>query len=274
MNDKPLVIYHGNCQDGFTAAWAIWKKHPDWEFYPAKYGVEPPDVTGRDVYFVDFSYKRDVILQMASKAEQIWIYDHHKTAEAGLVDLPDNVYVWFDMEKSGARLAWEAFHPREEVPAIVEFVEDRDLWRFKYPNTKAFSAYLFSQPYDFDMWDAISSLNIYEIASAGQAILDNHQKYTEELSAIKFRNTLAGHVVWFANVPYNYSSDMGNLLAKGEPFAVTYYFDGSRAKTIYSLRSDENGLDVSEIAKQFGGGGHKHAAGFEGPTQALITGDK
>ena len=65
---NPIVIYHSNCADGFTAAWVIWYKHPDWEFYPGKYQEEPPDVTGREVYFVDFSYKRPVILEMAKKA--------------------------------------------------------------------------------------------------------------------------------------------------------------------------------------------------------------
>src|SRR5271165_1552709 len=83
-NDVPLVIYHGNCQDGFCAAWAVWVCHPDWEFYPAKHGDAPPDVAGRIVYMLDFSYKKDVIMAMAAVAEEILILDHHKTAEAEL----------------------------------------------------------------------------------------------------------------------------------------------------------------------------------------------
>jgi uncharacterized protein len=45
-----------------------------------------------------------------------------------------------------------------------------------------------------------------------------------------------------------------------EPFAACYW-DVPNGQ-VFSLRSCENGVDVSEIAKQFGGGGHKHAAGF------------
>jgi hypothetical protein len=262
---KPLVIYHGNCQDGFTAAWAVWKSHPDWEFYPAKHGDPPPDVTGRRVYMVDFSYKRSVILGMALTAEHIVILDHHKTAESDLAgELAPNVSVHFNMEKSGARITWEYFHPSDKVPHLVEFVEDRDLWRFKLKATGVVSAYGFSLDYTFENWNRFSedvSFQFTKVADAGAAILAAKAKDTLELSANKFRIDIYGHNVWTVNVPYTFSSDMGNLLAKGEPFASTFYYDGEGF--VYSLRSDENGLDVSEIAKKLGGGGHKHAAGFK-----------
>jgi len=272
MGAKPLVIYHGNCQDGFTAAWAIWKVHPDWEFYPAKHGDPPPDVTGRVVYMVDFSYKQPVIEEMLTKAEKIVILDHHKTAMNDLNSLaiiypPDELEVWFDMEKSGARLAWEYFHPEKDIPQLVLYVEDRDLWRFKRGDTKAITAYLFAQDYDFSGWTVFAdyieeTLSQHdECVTAGQAILDAKAKDTLELLANKFRYVIGGHEVWTVNLPYTFSSDAGNILAKGEPFGSTYYYDGEGY--VFSLRSDENGLDVSEIAKQYGGGGHKHAAGFK-----------
>ena len=116
MDSKPLVIYHYPCLDGFTAAYAVWKVHPDWEFYPAKHGDPPPEVTGRNVYFVDFSYKRPVIEDMLTKANKITILDHHQTAMDDLKNLAniysiDKLEVHFDMNKSGARLAWEYFQP-------------------------------------------------------------------------------------------------------------------------------------------------------------------
>jgi len=93
-------------------------------------------VTDREVWFVDFSYKRPVILEMSAKAKSITILDHHKSAEADLVELPENVSVKFDMEKSGARLAWDCFHPAEDIPMLVNYVEDRDLWRFHFEGTR------------------------------------------------------------------------------------------------------------------------------------------
>ena len=264
----PIVIYHGNCADGFTAAWVIWTKNPGWEFYPGKYQEEPPDVTGREVYFVDFSYKRPVILEMAKKAKSIIILDHHKTAEADLVDLPENVGVVFDMNKSGARLAWDHFRPGKDVPTLVQYVEDRDLWKFNLRGTKALGEYIFSHAYDFETWDKLfytfsdySSLGKAE--EAGEAILRKKDKDTEELLQNKFQMTIQGHKVWVANLPYTFSSDAGHILAQGMPFGATFYLDGTSAH--FSLRSTDDGIDVSEVAKQYGGGGHAHAAGFKIP---------
>lgn len=264
MTAKPLVIYHYPCVDGFTAAWAIWLEHPDWEFYGAKHGDPAPDVTGRTVYMVDFSYKRPVILEMAKVAEYIHIIDHHKTAEADLVNLPFNVGVHFDMEKSGAQLTWERFHVGKEQPALVSYVADRDLWRFKYPATEAIGAYIFSKDYSFENWNRLSDEIGYQFEHAvdkGAAITAKHHKDIQELSALKFRTCIAGYEVPVANVPYTLASDMGHLLGKGEPFAATFFYDGEGF--VFSLRSDDDGVDVSEVAKKFGGGGHKHAAGFK-----------
>ena len=261
----PLVIYHSPCQDGFTAAWAIWLKHPDWDFYPAKHGDPPPDLTGREIiYMVDFSYKRPVILEMATPERSIIILDHHKTAEADLIDLPSNVSVTFDMNKSGARLAWEAFHEGEFPPDIVRIVEDRDLWKFKIEFTKEVSSTLFSLSYEFEKWSEFSARlhtlpGLEKIVSEGSAILRKQAKDTEELLKNKFKMVFAGSEVWACNLPYTFSSDAGNILAQGEKFGLTFYLDGEYI--VWSLRSDENGRDVSEVAKMYGGGGHKHAAG-------------
>lgn len=272
---KPLVIYHGNCQDGFTAAWAIWLKHPEWEYYPAKHGDNPPDVTDREVYMVDFSYKKPVLIEMAQQAKAITILDHHKTAKEDLESLPFDeemlkttcaVHVVFDTKKSGARLAWEFFHPNYFAPDLIKHVEDRDLWNFRYPETQPICAYIFSQPYSFEMWHLLSNdlSSIAErerIIAWGKAILDKQAKDTEELLQNKFRIKIDGFKVWTANLPYTFSSDAGHILDENEAFASTFYFDGK--DYIFSLRSRDGGEDVSAIAKKYGGGGHFHAAGFK-----------
>src|SRR5688572_16804381 len=147
---KPLCIYHGNCADGFTSAWVVRKNLPEAEFHAGVYQDAPPDVTDRDVYLVDFSYKRDVLLEMAERARWITILDHHKTAEADLRDLPDNVASVFDMERSGARITWDHFY-YIKPPQTLLHVEDRDLWRFALPRTREIQANIFSYPYDFDV---------------------------------------------------------------------------------------------------------------------------
>lgn len=283
----PLCIYHGNCVDGFGAAWVVRKFFGvgQVEFHAGFYGEDPPDVAGRDVVMVDFSYKRPVLDEMTVKAHSILILDHHKTASedlAGLLRPPSSGALWveaafpgalsqgvriaavFDMQRSGAGLAWDYFFPRSERPALIDSIEDRDLWRFVLPHTRAVHANVSSYPQDFDEWDYLMVQPILRMAAAGGAIERKHAKDVVELTtAAKRRMIIGGYDVPVANLPYTLSSDAGHLMCEGEPFAATY-MDMPRGR-IFSLRSSDAGVDVSEIAKLYGGGGHRNAAGFQAP---------
>jgi len=275
MKQPLLCIYHANCADGFTAAWAVWKKHPDTEFVPGVYGKPPPDCVGRDVVMVDFSYKRDVLLQIAATANTVLILDHHKSALAELVDLPGNVTAVFDMERSGAMMAWNHYHPDHRPSDLVVHVQDRDLWQFKREQTRAFQANLFSFEYTFNNWDYVNSLCVddcsyHQFVAEGEAIERKHFKDVKELiRSAGHRSIVAGVDVPTLNCPYFFSSDAGHIMAEGEPFAACYY--DTAENRIYSLRSHPDGTDVSLIAAKFGGGGHKNAAGFRVPLAELHT---
>lgn len=264
---RKLCIYHGNCADGFTAAWAVYKKHPDTEFHAGVYQQDPPDCKGRDVIMVDFSYKRAVLLEIAAQAKTVLILDHHKSAEADLVDLPENVTAIFDMNRSGAMMAWEYFHPDKTPGSLVKHVQDRDLWRFEMDQTEAFQANLFSYDYEFENWDVINAIcaddyKYWEFVREGDAILRKHHKDIRELIRVAAtRSVIAGFDVPTLNAPYFFSSDAGHIMGAGEPFAACYW--DTRDGRVYSLRSEDAGQDVADIAARFGGGGHKHAAGFK-----------
>jgi len=282
---KPLCIYHGNCFDGFTAAWTVWKRFGDnVDFFEGHYGAEPPDVTGRDVIIVDFSYKRRVLMEMAKSARTIFVLDHHKTAEEELRGLLSERHydpnAWadmaefdgtypvravFDMDRSGAGLAWDFFHPGKARIPLINHVEDRDLWRFALPFTREVHAAMSSYPFDFGAWDEIAAKCARgDLIAEGAAIDRKHLRDIETLLKItKTRISIMGHDVPIANLPITMCSDAGNIMAKGEPFAVTYY-DGPTERH-YSLRSTDAGLDVSMVAKAYGGGGHRNAAGFKLP---------
>lgn len=262
-----LCIYHGNCADGFGAAWSVRKALGDIDFHAGVYGEAPPDVTGREVIMVDFSYKRPVLEQMIEKCETLTIFDHHKTAQedlTGLGHIRPGVKVVFDMERSGAGLTWDMMMPRMPRPHLINHIEDRDLWRFALPKTREIQAAVFSYPYDFKVWDRLMEMPTTELAVEGIAIERKHHKDIAELvSVTKRRMVIGGHSVPVANLPYTLTSDAGILMAEGEPFAACYW-DKSNGR-VFSLRSRPEGLDVAEIAKAYGGGGHKHASGFRRP---------
>lgn len=271
---KPLVIYHSNCADGFSAAWCFWHRYGEaCDFHPGTYGQQPPDVTGRCVYLVDFSYKRDVVLQMLDTAAHITLIDHHKTAIEDLTGIDsDKFSAVTDLNRSGATLAWDFLFPDESRPLLLGHVEDRDLWRFKLPGTREIQAFVFAHEYTFELWDklmAADQVELLKMTAAGAAIERKHHKDVAELVAVcKRRMVIGGHDVPTASLPYTLTSDAGNLMAQGEPFAACYW--DTDEHRCFSLRATDDGLDVSEIAAQYGGGGHAKAAGFKVPrTHAL-----
>lgn len=268
---KQLVIYHANCTDGFTAAWCFHHAVPDaFEFLPASYGQEPPDVTGRQVYLVDFSYPSEQLLAMAETAAGVTVLDHHQSAEVALTGLAHpRLHVHFDMQRSGAGMAWDFLFPHQDRPRFLGFVEDRDLWRFSFAETKASHAYLGSIPHTFEKWDEIMLGNVTQqtIALAqGEALVRLVEKQVADAVRSTQRSAvIGGQTVPLANVPGFLASDAGHMLDEGVPFAATYF--DTEQRRCFSLRSRPDGADVSLIAAQYGGGGHKHAAGFSVPRE-------
>jgi hypothetical protein len=279
---KPLCIYHGNCDDGFGAAWAV--RHATgaaFDFHPGSYGHAPPDVAGRHVLLVDFSYKRPVLLEMAEKALSVTILDHHKTAaedlagfrepppwsewhEGGhcpLIKAQDEVIsALFDMKRSGAGLAWDFFHEGQERPLFIDYIEDRDLWLKQRPGGDEFTIALRSYPQDFEVWDGLVKRGAISLVEEGISTQRYYRLRVEELKRSAYEATIAGVTFWIANAPYFAASEVAGELAEKTGFGACY-FEVSQGRWAYSLRSRTD-CDVSEIAKIFGGGGHKNAAGF------------
>jgi oligoribonuclease NrnB/cAMP/cGMP phosphodiesterase (DHH superfamily) len=275
--DPVLVIYHGTCQDGLAAAWVVreyYKKkvvgNRPCYFHAGRYGEDPPDVTGKDVIMVDITYKRQVMIGMAEKAKSIMVIDHHKSAKGDLVNMPPNVITYFDMDESGASLAWKILFPGEDLPRLIQHIKDRDLWLFKMEYTKELSAVLFSYPYDLDELGYMISkaeengYALTEMIREGTAIV---RRATADINAllpvVTRRMRIGNHDVPVANLPLVFTSEAGNIMSQGEPFAACYW--DTPYGRVFSLRSSEGGEDVSVIAEKFGGGGHRNASGFTVP---------
>jgi len=259
-----IVIYHDNCSDGAGAAYAAWTKLGDAaEYVPAHYGNEPPDVTGKEVYIVDFSYPREVLLDMQQKAKSLLVLDHHKTAEADLKGLD---FAVFDMERSGCLIAWNYFRPDELPPKALVFIQDRDLWKFAFPETRDFCTGLRATMNDFRDLDWISTDDAIELGAALNAEFDRDLDTLEKRAYLMLVVNEVGEVLsgLAVNATAKYASELGNRLAKKSAFGCVYSYDGSRKEWQYSLRSTNEGPDVSSIAKRHGGGGHRNAAGFAG----------
>lgn len=254
---KTAVLYH-NDADGFGAAFACWKMLYEKAMYiPVQYGQPVPELpeTVEELFIVDFSYDRATCEALAAKY-RLTILDHHKTAEKELEGL---AYATFDMGQSGAVLAWKRMYPMWPVPTILQYVQDRDLWRFDLENSEEVNLYIASLPQTFEAWDGF---DLDEAEVGGKAIKAFRDGQVEKACRNVRWEEVGGYKVPVLNLSENIS-EVGNQLCKKFPeaaFSVSYC-DRADGKRSYSLRSIGD-FDVSAIAKQFGGGGHRNAAGF------------
>jgi len=292
-----ICIYHADCIDGFTAAWVIQQRYLGIKCYPCQYGQPFPDidVEGKAIIIADFSFPPDVLAPIAEKAEAILILDHHKTARDMLEGLPrisrpqwdlipeefasqvvtgdgswrDRILVEFDMDRSGASMAWDFCrgHKDNPKPAIIEIVEDRDLWRFRLPYTREVIADMQSWNREFHEWDAGAKYlqtNLNDSIMTGAAILRWQRTLVDQIVDGARREFFFGHEdVPVCHCPYALASDSCHALLEkypDAPFAVAAVY--AHGGISFSLRSSDDRLDVSTVAKQHGGGGHSNAAGF------------
>lgn len=254
---KPLIIYHAHCADGFGAAFSAWKRYgAGADYAPASHGEAPPDVRDRDVVIADFAWPRATLLEMQAAAASILVLDHHKSAQQDLEGLD---FARFDLGQSGAMLAWRHFHPDVAPPALIEYVQDKDLWHWKLDRSAEVSAALASHPFDFELWDRLS---VEDLKREGAAIVRYQDQLVREICLRARRETIAGHSVPVVNTPV-LQSYVGNRLAHGESFVALWY-QKEDGRIRWSLRSAPPiGIDVSALARARGGGGHPAAAGFE-----------
>lgn len=295
-----VVIYHDKCMDGFTAAWAIWKRWGDAPEYIARnYGMSPPpELDGKHVLIVDFSFSEILLRDMVEngRAASVVILDHHKTAAADLEpfrrykDKPERftlrtvasmledltrggyppILALFDMERSGAGMAWDfansdvKLHPPR--PMLVDLVEDRDLWRFDMgESSKCLHLALTSEAVTFQRWDEVDQ-NIEDFVERGQAIAAYRDMLVAEIADRATVVVIGGEYGMGVDCPYSLASDVCHHLLQDWPdtrFAAAIV--RGEQSVSYSLRSQDDRADVSALAKIFGGGGHRNAAGFNIP---------
>lgn len=265
-----FILYHANCTDGLGARYAAWKKFGENATYiPVKYKQPFPEIIpdGSAVYIVDFSYPR-AVLEEQSKRVFLKVLDHHKTAQEDLAGLP---YAEFDMERSGAVMAWEYFHPHIPAPDLLLAIQDRDIWKWQREGTRDALATLKLVGDDVTEWGPyMNPAGFSTLVKKGGPISEYQDREVdfsvkpEKVSLRKFR----GYDVAVVNCTH-LTSEVGNKLCTEYDidFAICYSITGE-GRVLFSFRSIGD-FDTTPIAKSFGGGGHKNASGGEGPLSCL-----
>ncbi len=262
---KTLCIYHAECTDGAAAAAVVCLKYPGTILAPTKHGELPPEnVKGGRVFIVDFSFSAQVLEKISREAAEFHWYDHHKTAVPIQKEIGKGIV---DLKESGATLTWKQLFPKKKLPRILQYVRDKDLWLWKLPESRDFSAAMDESDGLFDpkgrLWKKfLKGLPAREWKSMiAQGSRSRHvwRRRIEKAAARGFAVDIEGVRVWAVNWSED-ASDLGEYIYKVMKYPVALIFSYKKKEWTYSLRSAT--VDVADMAARFGGGGHAGAAGF------------
>ncbi|HEY9597795.1 MAG TPA: DHHA1 domain-containing protein [Cyanophyceae cyanobacterium] len=283
---KTIVFYHmmsakTPCPDGIASAWAartvLGNKA---EYIGCCYGSKgetPPQLdipqSGDRVYILDFSFEANVLETWKERGVKITLIDHHKDKmEALLGYAPLEDLIVFDNSKCGAVLTWEYFYEDVPVPAFLWYIDDRDRWQHQLPYTKEIHAAVGKLGRTFQVFDVLSTLTqdelIWLLGDLGKKEIEQRDKQIAKLAEQYQWIELAGHSIPTVHLAPNDAWATSEVCQKlylqfpDAPFTACYYEESDSVK--WGLRSNPKGnnFDVAAIARQFGGDGHRNAAGF------------
>lgn len=287
-----VLIYHKGCPDGIGGAWAFWSKLFNKEhnrLYPGTFDKVIPfeDCKDKVIYFVDFTYPKDITENILKVAKHVVVLDHHKTA-LQLNDLANypNLTLVIDMDRSGAQIAWDFVNPKIDRLWFIDDIADRDLWRWVIPDSKLVTKAMFSMGFyeTFETFDQIQTQDRKELVKIGKLLVDNDENiykmickrslecwcYPPKTSQDPATKALNRYKVKVVETGHFFASDVGNILSSSKmsdgtncDFAVVCRYSLKDNEWWLSLRAgNDSNVDLTEVAKGFDkGGGHKKATG-------------
>ena len=298
------IIYHKGCVDGFSGffvAYMSGRLSNDVFIYadvPSAKNI-PPNVQGKDIIIIDVAYKREVLEEIVELSKSVVFIDHHVSIAEDVRAIKkanmEKLHIVYDDQRSGATLAWMYFNSRQVAPLFLKYVEDQDVGRWEFENTKPFSLSLHSNyhlstdPKSLQKWFRLLNKDyVLQMVDEGKIM----QKYLIHLININLprhsvhmfpskkiyhdiKKTETGDVHLFKK-PAQYkialfsghcpsTTDLAvEALERIEcDFVMMWSYNLDKGEYVISMRSRE--VDISAIAKAFGGGGHKLAAAFSFP---------
>jgi uncharacterized protein len=268
---NPLVLYHGKCPDGFGAALAAWLFFEgQGEYVGVNHGkvetvADLPELAGRAVYILDFSFAPDLMAQIDAAAAKLVMLDHHQSAADKLGSFQCRCgVVHFDMSQSGAMLAWQFFQPERPVPDLIRFIQDRDLWTWAFEQSPAFLAALDLEPNEFPRWAEIAAFTpaqVQAFCERGAAMNEKFMHLCADLAQGAAPVIFNGQSGLMVNCPGAFASEVGNMLAKESGTFALLWSVSKDGVVKVSLRAVPT-FNAIVLAETMGGGGHPQACGF------------
>jgi oligoribonuclease NrnB/cAMP/cGMP phosphodiesterase (DHH superfamily) len=278
---RRVCFHHAGCPDGFGAAWAVRRAWGDGaEYRPRGHddSLDATELAGAEVCFVDIAPPNHALRALLGTASRVVVLDHHVSSRDRFASDPPLQQagsarphlVLFDLEHSGAMLAWQHFHPDAVAPDLLAYVQDQDLWQWKLPQSREVNAAIASYAHEFDVWDRLASTPWEQLAAEGSPIVRAQQTEIERAVRNVHGVWLGEHRLEAVNAVFLRSwigHELASRAAHGAPCGVVYRLAGDRVDvSIYSIGT----FDVATLAARQGGGGHRNAAGFSVPLERWL----
>lgn len=271
-----IVFYHEHCTDGFAGSYVAHKKFKDKaDYIPLSHTTDGAnvllskkikinDLKDKEVYFVDFCLNEVEMKKVEKVAKKLVVIDHHIGKEELVKSLPNSV---FRNGVSGAYLAHEYFFPKKEIPKLIKYISIGDTWTWGQEKfEKEILGYIYTLNFDFKTFaevekDLEDKSKFLEIKNIGEILQKNYLKLVEDQVNNAKLIDFEGYKVYAVNASRVFKSELGHILAeKTNSFSIIYYFEDGYLKM--SLRGNGK-VDLSELCKKYGGGGHFNASGIK-----------
>lgn len=279
-------FYHSADLDGQCSGAIVKHFYPECELIGINYGQPFPwDAIEKNepVFMVDFSLQPfEDMIRLANLATLVWI-DHHMTAIQESVDrhVEKAISGLREVGRAGCELTWTYIQEfvmrdtpeKEPVPLAVTLLGRHDVWDHSDPRVLPFHYGMrmyYTWPDNQDFWmpflqpgnDVIPPC-IQSTIERGVTILEYEiQSNAGYAQSAAFPVMLDGLKCIAINRLFSNSQLFDSVWDPREYDAMLAFGWRGRQWTV-SLYTDRPDIDVSEIAKKRGGGGHKGAAGFQ-----------
>lgn len=276
-----ICFYHNADLDGQCSGALIKIAYPDCKMIGINYGDEFPwsELKNKHdkIFMVDFSlqpFNKMVDLQTLSNNKLIWI-DHHKSAiEEHKKWNDEHTYLSIngirEIGKGACEIVYKylnsnKYDVNEYIPTFVKLLSNYDVWNHDDYRVMPFQYGMRlynTNPENIEFWNSLynNEIKIDEIIYKGEIILD-YQKMEDKkfISSCSFEVVFYGYKFICANKGLSNSRLFDSIDSEKYDGFMTFIW--RKGQWTISMYSDK--IDVSKIAKENGGGGHKGAAGFQ-----------
>lgn len=301
LEKPPLFVHivtHGpQCLDGVAAAVAIARARPQAEVIPWFVNNNEvndaivslrcaPREAEHEVWITDLSWSDRAadrhLRALADRGVRVYWIDHHRTAieryRGGNVDVPLAACV-ISERFAASRLTWE--HLRERLESarelsqvfldfwpVVEKADDTDRWIHRIPGSHELALLVRALGAGDAYRDLLEIDRDVTYTPRMRAALERVEfELRRSLTAAerqRFSVELPGGLTLVTSVCHGYPSEVADAWNKTTRNAVFALYD-SKCLTVSLRRSSDCRVDLSRLARRFGGGGHPAAAGCELP---------